>query len=375
MTVNSRENLKSCQRLAIKIGSALITNDGRGLDLPALGRWAGEVAALLKERREVVLVSSGAVAAGMARLQLSSRPATLHGLQAAAAIGQMDLAQAWQHAFAAHRIGTAQVLLTHADLSSRQRYLNARNTLNTLLEMGVVPIINENDTVATDEIRFGDNDALAAMVANLLEAQLLLILTDQDGIFDADPRKNPQAQLIKTAQADDDYLRQVAGSGGSLGRGGMSSKVSAARLAAKSGAHTVIASGRVAGVVGAVLAGADIGSLLYAHHQPLGAKKQWLAQLKIAGSLTVDQGAARALLAHKSLLPIGVVAVTGDFERGDLVSLCDEQNRELARALVNYHSSECRQIMRHHSADLSAILGYGGDSEICHADNTVLLVS
>lgn len=370
-----RHTIAKAQSWVVKIGSALMTRDGQGLARDSIADWVGQLAALRAAGKTVVLVSSGAVAEGMVRLGLSQRPETLHELQAAAAVGQMGLVQAWESAFAEHGIRTAQILLTHDDLSNRRRYLNARSTLKTLLAMGVVPIVNENDTVATDEIRFGDNDSLGALVANLVEADVLAILTDQQGLFDADPRSNPEAKLIAQADADDDGLLAVAGDGGVLGRGGMITKVGAAKKAARSGAHTLIASGREDGVLSRLATGESIGTLLVASSEPLAAKKQWLAShLHAAGTLVLDTGAVRVLTAQgKSLLPVGVIDVQGVFQRGDLVRCVDESGREVARGLVNYSAEDASKIKQQGSDKLSAILGYSADPELIHRDNLVLL--
>jgi glutamate 5-kinase len=362
--------------VVVKVGSSLVTNDGQGLDLAAIARWAGQVAALRAGGKQVLLVSSGAVAEGMQRLGWTRRPQQIHELQAAAAVGQMGLAQAYESGFGALGLRTAQVLLTHADLADRARYLNARATLLTLLQLGVVPVINENDTVVTDEIKFGDNDTLGALVTNLVEADLLVILTDQPGLFDADPRRVPGARLIGQGAAGDPRLEQVAGGAGSaIGRGGMLSKVLAAKRAARSGASTVIASGREPEVLVRLAAGEAIGTLLEASVPKRTARKQWLADhLQTKGSVRIDDGAAAALCAQgKSLLPIGVLEVQGVFERGDVVACLDGQGRELARGLVNYSSSETRLIARRPSAEIAQVLGFIEEPELIHRDNLVLL--
>jgi glutamate 5-kinase len=364
------------KRLVIKIGSSLLTNEGRGLDRPAIARWTEQIIGLQKAGKEVVLVSSGAVAEGMLRLGLSERPKAVHQLQATAAVGQMGLVQVWESCFREYRRQTAQVLLTHEDLSDRKRYLNARSTLTTLLDLGVVPIINENDTVATEEIRVGDNDTLGALVTNLIEADGLVILTDQSGLFTADPRHNPEASLVQEAQAGDPKLEAMAGGAGShLGRGGMLTKVTAAARAARSGAHTAIVSGREENVLGRLSQGELIGTQLLAGTQLLTARKQWLADhLQIRGELTIDQGAVRALCQDgKSLLPIGVTAVSGSFERGELVRCCDETGREIARGLVNYNSADAVRILRTPSDGIEAALGYIDSEELIHRDNLVLV--
>ena len=362
--------------LVVKVGSALVTNEGRGLDSDAIARWAGQVAELRRMGRKVVLVSSGAIAEGMQRLGWTRRPHAMHELQAAAAVGQMGLVQCYESAFRVHGLHTAQVLLTNADLADRQRYLNARSTLRSLLDLGVVPVINENDTVVTDEIKLGDNDTLGALVTNLIEADALVILTDQAGLFRSDPRKDPKADLVKEADASDPNLEAMAGGTGSnLAKGGMLTKVQAARRAARSGAHTVIASGREAEVLVRLARGERIGTLLTAGTVPLAARKQWLADhLGVSGRLRLDAGAAKALVRDgKSLLPIGVLEVSGEFERGAVVGCLDPQGREVARGLVNYSSGETRKIMRRPSADIEGLLGYVDEPELIHRDNLVLL--
>ena len=362
--------------VVVKVGSSLVTNDGRGLDLAAISRWAAQVSALRGEGRQVVLVSSGAVAQGMQRLGWTRRPQQIHELQAAAAVGQMGLAQAYESGFGALGVRTAQVLLTHADLADRARYLNARATLLTLMQLGVVPVINENDTVVTDEIKFGDNDTLGALVTNLVEADLLVILTDQAGLFDADPRRVAGARLIEEARAGDPELERFAGGAGSaIGRGGMLSKVLAAKRAARSGAATVIASGREPDVLVRLAGGESIGTLLTPTVQKRAARKQWLADhLQTKGSVRIDAGAAQALRSQgKSLLPIGVVEVLGAFERGDVVACIDAEGHELARGLVNYSSSETRLIARRPSSEIAQALGFMEEPELIHRDNLVLL--
>ena len=362
--------------LVVKVGSSLVTNEGRGLDAAAIARWAAQVAALRKLGRRVVLVSSGAIAEGMQRLGWSRRPHAMHELQAAAAVGQMGLVQCYESCFRGHGLHTAQVLLTHADMTDRQRYLNARSTLRTLLDMGVIPVINENDTVVTDEIKLGDNDTLGALVTNLIEADVLVILTDQAGLYDSDPRRNPAAKLIEKADALDPGLEAMAGGTGSaLAKGGMLTKVRAARRAARSGAHTVIASGREPEVLVRLARGERIGTLLAAGTVPLAARKQWLADhLSVSGLVRLDAGAVRALTRDgKSLLPVGVVEVSGDFVRGEVVGVVGADGRELARGLINYSAEETRRIMRKPSGDIEAVLGYVDEPELIHRDNLVLL--
>ncbi|HEX6529073.1 MAG TPA: glutamate 5-kinase [Burkholderiales bacterium] len=362
--------------LVVKVGSSLVTNEGRGVDTAAIARLAAQIAALGKLGKLVILVSSGAIAEGMLRLGWTKRPHAMHELQAAAAVGQMGLAQAYETAFRSHGLKTAQVLLTHADMADRQRYLNARSTLRTLLTLGVVPVINENDTVVTDEIKLGDNDTLGAMVTNLVEADALIILTDQAGLFDADPRKNKAAKLLQTADALDPKLESLAGGTGSaLAKGGMLTKVQAARRAARSGAHTVIAAGAEPEVLVRLAKGERIGTLLTAQTVPLAARKQWLADhLQIAGRVRLDAGAVKAVTRDgKSLLPIGVTEVSGEFQRGEVVGCLDPDGREVARGLTNYSAAEARQIIRKSSAEIEAILGYVDEPELIHRDNLVLL--
>src|SRR5882672_4875760 len=366
----------AARRVVIKVGSTLVTNDGRGLDLAAIARWTEQIAELRKLGKQVILVSSGAIAEGMQRLGWTTRPHQIHALQAAAAVGQMGLAQAYESSFRERSLHSAQVLLTHADLADRARYLNARSTLFALLDLGVVPVINENDTVVTDEIKFGDNDTLGALVTNLIEADVLVILTDQPGLFEADPRSHAQAKLVEEADALDARLEAMAGGTGSaLAKGGMLTKVQAARRAARSGAHTVIADGREREVLVRLAAGERIGTLLTAKTVPLAARKQWLADhLTVAARLKLDAGAARALQRDgKSLLPIGVVEVAGEFERGAVVACLDPDGREVARGLVNYSATETRRIMRKPSSAIASILGYMDEPELIHRDNLVLL--
>ena len=368
-------SIQEAKTLVVKIGSSLLTAGGRGLDAEAIARWASQIARLVRDGRRVILVSSGAIAEGMQRLGWTRRPQTMHELQAAAAVGQMGLVQCYESCFRRHGLHTAQVLLTHADLADRQRYLNARSTLRTLLELGAIPVINENDTVVTDEIKFGDNDTLGALVTNLVEADALIILTDQAGLYDADPRRNAHAKLVAEADALDAGLEAMAGGTGSaLAKGGMRTKVQAARRAARSGAHTVIADGREAEVLVRLAAGERIGSLLTAKTVPLAARKQWLADhLTVAAKLTLDAGAVRALREHgKSLLPIGVVDVSGDFERGAVVACLDPAGHEVARGLVNYSAAEARRILRRPSSEIEKILGYMDEPELIHRDNLVL---
>ena len=368
--------LRDARTLVVKVGSSLVTAAGRGLDAGAIAQWAQQIAELVAKGRRVILVSSGAIAEGMQRLGWTRRPQIMHELQAAAAVGQMGLVQCYESCFRGHGLHTAQVLLTHADLADRQRYLNARATLRTLLELGVIPVINENDTVVTDEIKFGDNDTLGALVTNLVEADALILLTDQPGLFDADPRTHAAAKLVEEADALDPRLEAMAGGTGSaLAKGGMLTKVQAARRAARSGAHTVIADGREPDVLVRLASGERIGSLLTAKTVPLAARKQWLADhLTVAAKLKLDAGAARALQRDgKSLLPIGVLEVAGEFERGAVVACLDPDGREVARGLVNYSAAEARRIMRRPSSEIESILGYMDEPELIHRDNLVLL--
>src|SRR5476649_826226 len=367
---------QNANRIIIKVGSSLVTNDGKGLDHVAIAKWAQEISQLRAMGKEVVLVSSGAVAEGMQRLGFDKRPTSIDELQACAAVGQMGLAQVYETSFRAHNLRTAQVLLTHADLADRERYLNARSTLFTLLRFGVVPIINENDTVVTDEIKFGDNDTLGALVANLIEADALIILTDQHGLFSADPRKDPAATLIQQGRAGDPALEAMAGgAGSSLGRGGMLTKILAAKRAAKSGAHTIIAWGRDSDVLTRLAAGESIGTELTAQMGHLTARKQWMADhLHTAGQVVLDAGAVQKLGKEgKSLLPIGVVDVKGEFGRGAVITCIGEDGHAIARGLSNYTSAEARRIMRKPSAEIEAILGFLEGPELIHRDNLVLL--
>jgi glutamate 5-kinase len=370
-----RTRIAKSKRLVVKVGSALVTNNGAGLALDFIADCARQIAALHEEGREVLLVSSGAIAAGMQRLGWSTRPHAMHDLQAAAAVGQMGLAQAYETTFAQHALKAAQILLTHEDLADRKRYLNARSTLHALLGYAVVPIINENDTVVTDEIKFGDNDTLGALVANLVEADAVIILTDQKGLYTADPRQDPSATLIAEGHADDrSYEAMAGGAGSGISKGGMITKVRAAQRAARSGAHTLIVSGREENALLRAANGERIGTLLYATESPLTARKQWLADhLQLAGSLILDDGAAKALRSGRSLLAVGVKSVEGDFERGAAIACRSADGREIARGLVNYSSSEARRIAGHGTADIEALLGYLDDEELIHRSNLVLL--
>ena len=368
--------IKKARRIVVKVGSGLVTNAGLGLDHAALTGWAEQIARLRKQGRQVALVSSGAIAEGMQRLGWMRRPHALHELQAAAAVGQMGMVQVYESCFRSHGLLASQILLTHEDLADRKRYLNARSTVRTLLDLGSIPVINENDTVAMDEIRFGDNDTLAAMVTNLIEADALIILTDQRGLYSADPRKDPQATLIADATAGDPYLETIAGSTGSaIARGGMLTKILAAKRAARSGADTVIAWGREPDVLLRLAAGERIGTQLLARQATIAARKQWLADhLQVRGRVTLDAGAVKALLVDgKSLLPVGVCRVEGEFERGEVVACADESGREIARGLVNYGHADAARILRTPSNQIEARLGYVDEPELIHRDNLVLL--
>jgi len=368
--------IAAASRLVVKVGSSLVTNEGRGIDHAAVARWAAEIAQLTHAGKSVVLVSSGAIAEGMQRLGWSTRPRAIHDLQAAAAVGQMGLVQAYETAFGQYGLHTAQVLLTHEDLADRRRYLNARTTLTTLLGLRVIPIINENDTVTTDEIRFGDNDTLGALVTNLVEADVLVLLTDQHGLYTADPRTHPDATIVHAARAGDPALETMAsGAGSAIGRGGMLTKVLAAKRAARSGAATIIACGREPDVLMRLAGGETLGTTLTSAETSLAARKQWLADhVRLAGRLTLDAGAAHAIAKDgKSLLPIGVVAVSGNFGRGEIVGCFAPDGREIARGLVNYGASEAARIVRRPSSEIEAVLGYVDEPELIHRDNLVLL--
>ena len=371
--------LRDARRIVVKVGSSLVTNEGRGLDETAIAEWSRQLAALVRGdgegRREVIMVSSGAIAEGMKRLGWTTRPSEVHELQAAAAVGQMGLAQMYESKLREQGLGSAQVLLTHADLADRERYLNARSTLLTLLQLDVLPVINENDTVVNDEIKFGDNDTLGALVANLVEADVLVILNDQKGLYTADPRKDPAAQFVHEARAGDPALEAMAGgAGSSIGKGGMITKILAAKRAAGSGASTVIAWGRERDVLVRLVQGEPIGTLLVAQTQKTQARKQWMADhLQLRGSVTVDAGAAAKLRDEgKSLLPIGMTAVEGEFSRGDVIAVRDAEGREIARGLANYASAEARLLCRKPSTEFERLLGYIAEPEMVHRDNLVL---
>jgi len=367
--------LTQARRIVVKVGSSLVTDEGRGVDARAIGQWSQQLAALARVGRDVVLVSSGAFAEGMKRLGWATRPKELHELQAAAAVGQMGLAQIWETQLREQGLSSAQILLTHADLADRERYLNARSTLLTLLQLKVVPVVNENDTVVTDEIKVGDNDTLGALVANLVDADALVILTDQRGLYSADPRRNADARFIDRAQAGDTTLEAMAGGAGSgIGKGGMITKILAAKRAAGSGAHTVIAWGREPDVLLRLTSGEAIGTLLEAGTPKQAARKQWMADhLQMRGAVVIDQGAVHKLQHEgKSLLPIGVTAVQGEFSRGDVIAVRDEAGREVARGLANYSAAEARLISRKPSSQIEALLGYSQEPELVHRTNLVL---
>ena len=367
--------LRDAKRIVVKVGSSLVTNDGRGLDDAAIGEWCRQLALLAQDGREVIMVSSGAIAEGMKRLGWATRPHQVHELQAAAAVGQMGLAQMYESKLRENGLGSAQVLLTHADLADRERYLNARSTLLTLLQLRVIPVINENDTVVNDEIKFGDNDTLGALVANLVEADALVILTDQKGLFSADPRKHPAATFVQVGRAGDPALEAMAGgAGSSLGRGGMITKILAAKRAAGSGASTVIAWGREPDCLLRLVAGDAIGTLLVAPTQKTQARKQWIADhLQLRGSVTVDEGAAAKVRDEgKSLLPIGMTGVEGDFARGDVIAIRDAGGGEIARGLANYAAAEARLLCRKASGDIERLLGYVAEAEMVHRTNLVV---
>jgi glutamate 5-kinase len=375
MTTDNSTILLDARRIVVKVGSSLVTNEGRGLDEQAIGEWCRQLSALVREGRELIMVSSGAIAEGMKRLGWQQRPKALNELQAAAAVGQMGLAQMYETQLRHNGLGSAQVLLTHADLADRERYLNARSTLLTLLSHGVLPVINENDTVVNDEIKFGDNDTLGALVANLVEADALIILTDQKGLYSADPRVDPSATFVHTARAGDAQLEAMAGgAGSSIGKGGMITKILAAKRAAGSGASTVIAWGRERDVLLRLAKGEAIGTLLVAPTQKQQARKQWMADhLQLRGSITVDKGAVDKVRKEgKSLLPIGMVAVEGEFSRGEVIAILDPQGVEIARGLANYASAEARLICRKPSGEIEASLGYMAEPEMVHRDNLVL---
>jgi len=375
MTLSTSTVLRDARRIVVKVGSSLVTNEGRGLDEQAIGEWCRQLSALVRDGREVIMVSSGAIAEGMKRLGWATRPQELHELQAAAAVGQMGLAHMYETKLRENGLGSAQVLLTHADLADRERYLNARSTLLTLLTHGVLPVINENDTVVTDEIKFGDNDTLGALVANLVEADALIILTDQKGLYTADPRRDPSATFVHEARAGDAKLEEMAGgAGSSLGKGGMITKILAAKRAAGSGASTVIAWGREPDALVRLTQGEAIGTLLVAQTQKQQARKQWMADhLQLRGAVTIDDGAVGKLKGDgSSLLPIGMTSVEGDFSRGEVIAILDGQGQEIARGLANYAAAEARLLCRKPSGQITELLGYAAEPEMVHRDNLVL---
>jgi glutamate 5-kinase len=375
MTPSNSTVLRDARRIVVKVGSSLVTNEGRGLDEQAIGEWCRQLSALVRDGREVIMVSSGAIAEGMKRLGWTTRPQELHELQAAAAVGQMGLAHMYETKLRENGLGSAQVLLTHADLADRERYLNARSTLLTLLTHGVLPVINENDTVVNDEIKFGDNDTLGALVANLVEADALIILTDQKGLYTADPRRDPSATFVHEASAGDAKLEEMAGgAGSSIGKGGMITKILAAKRAAGSGASTVIAWGREPDALVRLTQGEAIGTLLVAQTQKQQARKQWMADhLQLRGSVTIDDGAVSKLKGDgSSLLPIGMTGVDGDFSRGEVIAILDSQGQEVARGLANYAAAEARLLCRKPSSQMSELLGYAAEPEMVHRDNLVL---
>jgi glutamate 5-kinase len=375
MTPSTSTVLRDARRIVVKVGSSLVTNEGRGLDEQAIGEWCRQLSALVRDGREVIMVSSGAIAEGMKRLGWTTRPQELHELQAAAAVGQMGLAHMYETKLRENGLGSAQVLLTHADLADRERYLNARSTLLTLLTHGVLPVINENDTVVNDEIKFGDNDTLGALVANLVEADALIILTDQKGLYTADPRRDPSATFVHEARAGDPALEDMAGgAGSSIGKGGMITKILAAKRAAGSGASTVIAWGREPDALVRLSQGEAIGTLLVAQTQKQQARKQWMADhLQLRGSVIIDDGAVRKLKGEgSSLLPIGMTGVDGDFSRGEVIAIMDKDGQEVARGLANYAAAEARLLCRKPSGQMAELLGYAAEPEMVHRDNLVL---
>ncbi len=370
-----RETIKSTKRWVIKIGSALITDNGCGLKHDNLDNWVNQISTLRERGIDIVIVSSGAVAEGLTRLNWKNRPNIIHKLQAAAAVGQMGLIQAYETCFQKYNKQTAQVLLTHDDISNRTRYLNARTSLNTLLQLGVVPIVNENDTVATDEIRFGDNDTLAGLVANLIDAELLVLLTDQNGLYTSDPRKDSSAELIEQAKADDESLEKYAGDSSNYGRGGMLTKLKAASIASKSNTQTIIASGNESSILLKIANSEKVGTLLTTSKDTLQAKKQWLAnQAYLKGRVTIDSGAVTAIIkSGKSLLPIGVKSITGEFKRGEIISCIDLDGKEIARGLSNYDSIQATSIMGKSSEEIGELLDCKDEDELIHRDNMILI--
>ena len=373
--MKTRQQLGNSKRWVIKVGSSLVTRDGKGLDHEQIRAWVEQICALRSGGHQVVLVSSGSVAEGLVRLGWSRRPESVNDLQAAAAVGQMGLVQAYESKFQQHGVHTAQVLFTHEDMSDRKRYLNARSTLNRLLDLGVVPVVNENDTVAIEEIRFGDNDRLAALTANLIEADVLVILTDQAGMYDCDPRTNPAARLLDSVSVNDSELEKMASGSGIYGRGGMITKIQAARMAARSGAATIVAAGRGDSVLKKIAAGEAVGTVFQPSTEPLAARKQWLAShMVLPGKLQLDDGAVDVLMSSgRSLLPVGVRSVLGEFQRGAVVACIDPQGREVARGLVNYSAQEIDKIKGKPSSQIRELLGYVDEPELIHRDNLVLM--
>ncbi len=370
-----RKKLTKTNRWVVKLGSALLANEGCGLRVDSLNAWGKQIHELRQKGHEIVIVSSGAIAEGMTRLGWKKRPHAIHDLQAAAAVGQAGLIRAWESCFQNHQIQTAQILLSHEVMSNRERYLNVRSTLRTLLKLDVVPIVNENDTVSTDELRFGDNDTLASLITHLVDADLLVLLTDKEGLYEADPHKNPQAKMINEAEACDTSLEKYAEEGGALGRGGMLTKLKAASMAAKSGASTVIASGFAKDILKKIAQGDNCGTLLSSNQEVFTARKQWLAgQSQTNGILNIDEGAARVLSQQgKSLLAVGVVCISGNFKRGEIVSCVDPQGQEIARGLINYDAVETRKIMGQSSDKIESLLGYVDSEELIHRDDLILL--
>ncbi len=372
--VDGQRQLKACKRIVVKIGSSLLTANGQGLDLEAISHWAKQIVDLHHAGHEMILVTSGAVAEGMVRMKLPHRPTDLPSLQACAAIGQMGLIQTWSSVLDRHHIKTAQVLLTHDDLTDRRRYLNSCDALQQLIDWHVIPVINENDTVSTDEIRFGDNDTLAAMVAGQVHADLLIILTDQQGMFDADPRSNPEAKLLSTVRALDETLFEMAGGSGTLGTGGMLTKVRAARLAAKSGCPTLIASGESDRVLARLMAGELLGTLFITDDDRMTAHQQWLAaHLQTAGRLVIDDGAVNAIKTqHRSLLPVGVKAIEGHFDRGDVVECVDRQGKRIAVGRVNFSSRSAELVKGLASDKVYQVLGEARSLEMIHRNHMAI---
>jgi len=364
------------KRWVIKIGSSLVTKSSTGLNIKNIKDWAGQINELIDQNINVIIVSSGAIAEGMNRLNLVKRPSSSSRLQALAATGQMGLIQAYEVAFKKYNILTAQMLLTHEDLSNRARYLNAKNTLNNLMQYNIIPIINENDTVSTDEIKFGDNDTLASLVANLSGAEKLIILTDQDGLYTNDPRKVKDSKLIKSISVLDKKLNKYAGpSNNILGRGGMITKISAAKKAAKSNTQTIIANGIKKNILINILNNQDyIGTTIYNKNLAINSKKQWIANsLKIKGKIIVDAGAKKVIKqSGKSLLPVGIKSISGEFKKGDLLAICSSNNIEIATGLTNYGSNELAKIIGMSTARIKKEFGIIDSEVVIHRDNMIL---